>query len=173
MILKTVGAFLIIGSCGYWGIKISQTYQKRSNLLQTLQNGLNLLETEINYSLTPLPYALTKVGKMLSVEGRIIFAEAGEYLSKNKGVTAFEAWNEGLNKLGEKIPLTAQEKTILSLFGRSLGSSAKDEQLKNIALVKEQLKMLERIAEVEREKNQRIWKYMGVCLGAVIVLILI
>ena len=62
---------------------------------------------------------------------------------------------------------------ILLYFGQSLGGSDREEQSKNLKLVKEQLINQEKKAEELRAKNQKLWQYLGFSLGAVIVLILI
>ncbi|MBZ4652727.1 MAG: stage sporulation protein [Peptococcaceae bacterium] len=171
--VKFIGALCIISGCGYLGLNIAQMYKKRVELLRMLQSGLNLLETEINYTSTPLPLALKRVADKLHSESRILFEHAGRLLSNKKGVTAGEAWREGVKVLVKEIPLTNEEINILTLFGYGLGISAKEDQLKNLALVKEQLHMAEMRAVQRMEKHQRMWQYLGFCLGAVVVLILI
>lgn len=171
--IKMVGAVCILIACGYIGLKIAGMYKKRVEVLKFLQNGLNLLETEINYGATPLPIALKRISKKLHKGAAILFIHAANKLEENKGIPACVAWEEGVNRLNDVTPLTEEEINILTCFGKSLGNSDKEEQLKNIALAKEQLKMVEKCAEVAKEKNQRMWRYMGFCLGAVIVLILI
>lgn len=170
---KLTGAFCILAACGYIGLKMAGVYNKRVEVLRFIQNGLNLLETEINYGATPLPLALKRIGEKLNQRSAILFSQAAKELEKNKGIPASVAWEEGIYKLSEVIPLTTEEIHILTCFGKSLGSSDKEEQIKNIALAREQLKMVEKSASVAKEKNQRMWQYLGFCLGAVIVLILI
>lgn len=170
---KMIGALCVFGSCGYLGLRIGHIYKIRTELLRSLQNGLNLLETEISYSSTPLPFALERVGKHLPGESSFLFQKAARVLLIDKGATASEAWEEGIKALEREVPLREEEITILTLFGKGLGSSAKEEQMKNIALSREQLRMVEKTAWEEREKNQKLWQYMGFCLGTVIILIFI
>jgi stage III sporulation protein AB len=47
------------------------------------------------------------------------------------------------------------------------------EQLKNIALAREQLAFIEKQAVEARRKYERMWQYLGFCLGATIVLMLL
>ncbi|MDD2400707.1 MAG: stage III sporulation protein SpoIIIAB [Clostridia bacterium] len=167
------GAFCIIGGCGYIGFKIAHIYSKRVELFRFLQNGFSLLETEINYSSTPLPLALERVGMKINKDCGSLFAKAATMLHRKNGITASEAWNEGIITLSNKVPLTKEEKELLNVFGHGLGCSDKEEQLKNIALTKKQLYMVEKSVEEEQKKNQKMWQYLGICTGAVIVLILL
>jgi stage III sporulation protein AB len=171
--IKLLGSILIITGCGYLGFKISRVYIKRTELFRFLQNGLNLLETEINYSATPLPIALDSVGKKINKICRPLFIRSAAALREKKGIIASEAWAEGVAALSIEVPLTEEEKDFLILFGHGLGGSDKEEQLKNIELAKKQLYLASKTAEEEQAKNQRMWQYMGVCLGAFIALILI
>lgn len=171
--LKAIGALLILAGCGYLGFKLGDQYRQRTEILRYLQNGFNLLETEISYSSTPLPLALTRIAEKIKGDGRIPFAQAAELLKRKQGLTAAEAWEEGVRCLATKFPLSREEISILVLFGHGLGCSAREEQMKNIALAREQLRMVEKSAEEARRKNQRMWQYMGLCTGGVIVLVLI
>lgn len=170
---KLFGAFLIIIGCTYGGLKVAETYRKRAEFLRYLQNGLNLLETEISFSSTPLPLALNRISGKLRGESRLIFARASEALQRNRGLSANEAWEEGIDYLKEHISLNKEETDILVLFGHALGGSAREDQLKNIALTRRQLSLMEKNADEAKEKNQKMWQYLGFCTGAVIVLILI
>lgn len=171
--LKLIGAAIILSSCGVGGLKIAHVYQERTRVLRFLQNGLNLLETEINYVSTPLPLALLRVSEKLTQTPRILFGKAADILQKEEGVTAKEAWERGIAELNHRVPLTREEIGILSVFGCGLGISSKEDQLKNISLAREQLRMAEKAADEAREKNQRVWQYLGFGLGAVVVLILL
>jgi len=170
---KLLGAFCILGSCGYIGVRISSIYKKRTEIFRFLQNGLTLLETEISYCSTPLPLALERVGKKINKDCQPLFVRAAAVLKENKGVTAAEAWQAGVEALGHEVPLTKEEKELLFIFGHGLGGSAKEEQVKNIALTQKQLNVLEKAAEEEQARNQKMWQYLSFSIGAVIVLILI
>jgi stage III sporulation protein AB len=171
--LKLLGAFCIVVSCSYLGLKMANLYRKRTELFRFLQNGLTLLETEINYTSTPLPIALERVGKKINKNCQPLFIRAAAILQEKKGVTVAEAWSTGVKALDNEVPLTREEKELLYVFGHGLGGSAKEEQIKNIALTRKQLSLVEKVAEEEQVKNQKMWQYLGFSLGVVIVLILI
>ncbi|MDD4145869.1 MAG: stage III sporulation protein AB [Clostridia bacterium] len=170
---KLLGAFCIVAGCSYLGLRIASIYRKRTELFRFLQNGLTLLETEINYTSTPLPLALERVGQKMHKDCQPLFIRAATVLQEKKGVTAAEAWAAGVRALGGEVPLTKEETELLYVFGHGLGGSAKEEQVKNIALTRKQLSLVEKVAEEEQVKNQKLWQYLGFSLGAVIVLILI
>lgn len=170
---KICGALCILFGCTYLGLIISGIYKKRKELFCFLQNGLTMLETEINYTATPLPLALEKIAGKSNLLCRPLFKQAAYLLQTRKAATAGEAWSEGIAALKAEVPLTREESELLQLFGQGLGASAKDEQLKQIALAKNQLAAVQKEAEEERAKKQKLWQYLGFSLGAVLVLLLI
>jgi stage III sporulation protein AB len=172
-VLKLMGVICIIGGCGWGGLVIAGMYRKRAEILRVLQNGLSLLETEISFSSTPLPVALKKVGEKLDQESGLLFSHAAEVLQEESGSVASEAWEKGLEVLRQHVPMLEEETSILKHFGQGLGCSDKEGQLNNISLTRQQLRLAGEMAEEDRKKNQRLWQYLGFCLGTVIVLLLI
>lgn len=170
---KLCGALFILLGCIFFGLRISRIYKKRTELFCFLQNGLTMLEAEINYTATPLPLALEKVGSKSNLLCRPLFMQAAYSLQTRKAATAGEAWSDGIAALKMEVPLTQEENELLQLFGQGLGGSAKEEQLKYIALTKRQLTTVQKAAEEEREKKQKLWQYLSFSLGAVLVLLLI
>ncbi|MDX9872102.1 MAG: stage III sporulation protein SpoIIIAB [Clostridia bacterium] len=168
--LKILGAIMIIGGCGYAGLQAGGRYRRRSEMLRSLQNGLTLLENEISYTSTPLPPALARAGEKIPFAAAVLFQEAARLLNSNQGHTAAEAWRVGIARLQENAPTQAEETAVLEAFGQTLGCSAKREQLKHITLAREQLLFIEQQALEARGKYEKMWQYLGFCMGAVIVL---
>jgi len=171
--LKLCGALLIIMALGIVGLVIAGNYSLRPQQLRYLIHGIKMLETEMLYGLTPLPIALKRVGKKLPAPVGQFFLNTADFLIKGEGLTAGEAWEMALNDLANESALLPEDLDVLLYFGQGLGGSDREEQSKNLNLVKEQLLNQERKAEELRAKNQKLWQYLGFSLGAVIVLILI
>jgi len=131
-----------------------------------------MLETEIYYSLTPLPEALSRVGKRFESEIGQFFFQVSQLMTGNEMLTADEAWKKSLNWLKENSFLTESDIDILKNFGFNLGCSDREEQIKHLKLVQQQLLHQEGNAEKEREKNERMWRHMGFWGGLLIVIIL-
>lgn len=171
--VKLIGVILIIAGLGIVGLVIARNYSLRPVQLRYMHHGLQMLETEILYGLTPLPIALRRVGKGVPYPIGQFFDITASLLVKGEGTTAGEAWAMGLNILGEESALLPEDLDVLLLFGQSLGGSDREEQEKNLRLVKEQLSTLELKAEELKGKNKKLWQYLGFSMGAVIALILL
>jgi len=172
-VVKFIGALFLISGMGISGLVIARNYSLRPQQLRYLQHGMQMLETEMLYGLTPLPIALRRVAKRIPFPIGRFYSLVAEFLVNGEGITAGEAWEKALRDLEEESALLPEDLDILLYFGNSLGGSDKEEQGKNLRLVKEQLTNLERKAEDLKAKNQKLWQYLGFSLGGVMVLILL
>ncbi|KJS22445.1 MAG: hypothetical protein VR72_05165 [Clostridiaceae bacterium BRH_c20a] len=171
--VKVTGAILVIMAMGTVGLVVARNYSLRPQQLRYLLNGLQMLETEMLYCLTPLPLALKRVGMKLPYPISQFFLNTSTSLTNGEGITAGEAWEMALGELAEESALLMEELDILLYFSQSLGVADREEQGKSLRLVKEQLMNMEKKAEELKEKNQKLWQYLGFSLGAVIALVLI
>ncbi len=170
--LKLAASVLIVFSGGVFGLIVAQSYGTRLEQLKTFRGALTMLETEITYGLTPLPDALMSVG--YHIEGCVgrFFAEVGSLLNQDQGPSSGEAWEQSLGLLQEEAAFTAGDTEILRQFGFSLGASDRENQIKNLKLIQEQLRNQESHAEKLRDNNQRMWRTLGFLAGLAVVFIL-
>lgn len=164
---------MVIGSTGVTGLSVASYFSRRPAELRSLQEALQMLDTEIMYAGTPLPVVLKKIGQ--AGEGGIarIFMAAGDALGQEQGITPAEAWKKALSENWRLTALGQEDHAILASFGEMLGASDREEQHKNIALASLHLGREEEKAQLEREKNERLWRYGGFLLGISIVLLLL
>jgi|LSQX01.3.fsa_nt_gb stage III sporulation protein AB len=170
--LKILGACLLVFSSSLFGYLIAKNLAARPEQLRRLRTSLVMLETEINYSSTPLPTALDKIASNLKSPINVLMRETSRRLRSGQGLTAEEAWADALVLFRKKSALNSQDLSILRDFGVGLGQSDKKEQLKKLRLIREQLYLQESQAEIEREKNQRMWQTMGILIGLALVVLL-
>ncbi|MEW6621674.1 MAG: stage III sporulation protein SpoIIIAB [Bacillota bacterium] len=171
--LKILGAITIIVSCSVIGYSFAKQYNARVYQVRKLRTSLKMLETEIAYSMNLLPEALRKVGSKLVNPISILYDYSADTLSKNTGKTMELIWRDALNKLKVDSSLKDEELEILADFGSGLGISDREEQLKNLRFVQEQLKIIEINAEDERQRHAKIYQTLGVLIGLALSLILI
>ncbi|MBZ4644733.1 MAG: stage sporulation protein [Clostridia bacterium] len=173
MILKIIGCILIIGSTTIMGYSLANKYAKRPEELRALQAALQMLEAEIVFSVNPLPDAFEKISRYVPESIKQIFEYSSHLLKQRTGMTAREAWALSINKLSRDMHLQKEDKEILIAFGNSLGCSDRENQIKNIHLACSKLSMEEKKAEVLKEKNERLYKNLGLLGGLLIALLLI
>lgn len=170
--LKLCGALIVIFALGGAGILTAKNYQQHPQQIKSIRIAFRMLETEIAYAATPLPEALAKISGYFSLPVALLFSCTREALLSGEGLTATEAWGVALTAFAPQASLKDEDLEILQHFGSGLGNSDREEQVKNLKLVQEQLKVQEQKAETEREKNEKLWRTLGFLMGAVVALIL-
>lgn len=171
--VKFFGALLIIIACGGAGFFKGQKFAKRPVQIRKLRSVLQNLETEISWTATPLPEALNKVGKIAGAPVGLLFIKASDLIRENAYFSVGEAWEHALQKTKQYLAVGQEELEILKSFGYGLGNSHREEQIKNLSLVREHLKSLEITAEAEKVKYEKMYRTMGFLVGMAIALILI
>ena len=173
MIVTVVGCILIIGACSYIGFFLGKQYNTRFEQIKKLRSSLKMLETEIGYSMNPLPEALFRVGSRISGPVGTLYEHTSQVLEKNAGLPMEQIWKGGLDRLSEEGSLKREELDVMDDFGLGLGGSDREEQLKNLHLAQEHLRIIEASAESDRNKYERMYKTLGVLAGAALAIVFI
>ncbi len=171
--MKLVGAALIIFTAYLMGCQVCALYQRRVRYLEEIIMGLELFRAEVNYGLTPLPQAFQNIGKKFKNPVGSLFVDFSLSLLQGKGLSALECWRAVLEKRSSELALKDEQMEILERLGSTWGQGDKDGQRKQISLIQELLKHALEGARNERQKNDKLWKYLGLLGGVTVVLFLI
>ncbi|HEX2926320.1 MAG TPA: stage III sporulation protein SpoIIIAB [Ruminiclostridium sp.] len=171
MIIKIIGSVILIGATSLIGFSLAADCSKRPKILRELQVLLQMFENEISYLSNLLAQSFERIYAGSKTEASLIFSEAAKNLSL-PGVTADSAWEKAVESTYSKLGLNKEDKAILITFGRMLGNSDLDGQISNIKLVSSQLRLQEMKAEEMRQKNEKMYKSLGVLSGLAIVIVL-
>lgn len=173
MILKIIGSLMIICASSLLGFIFAGDCARRPGELRTLQGLLQMFETEINYMSNILTEAFHNISNTSSSKVSVFFSSTVKNLLEDSSLNASEAWEKAVNENISLTALNSEDKSILLSFGKMLGNSDVEGQLKNIRLTLSQLKLQEEKAEAGRKKNESMFKSLGVLGGVAIVIILI
>ena len=144
------------------GITFSKKYAYRVKELQEMKNALNIFMTKIKFTYEPIPSTFMYISE--KVEGNVckIFKNAVEEMeSKSAG----DAWNSSLDTT-----VTNMKEDDL---GRLLGKTDIEGQLNEIKLVNNFLDTQIRTAEDEKNKNEKMYRTLGIVAGMTITILLI
>lgn len=170
--LKILGSLIVIGASGIIGFLYSRVYGERVRQLREIQYSLNMLETEIMYNATPLAEALMNISKDGgSIKG--LFVKMAEILRGKKTDGVLEAYKMSYEESKMYLCFNREEADIIAAFMQSLGGSDIEGQKKNFNLTIKKLEEFEKKADEVRNKNEKLYRYLGVCLGVLIVIILV
>ncbi len=170
--IKLFAALLVVFATSMTGFSVARNYRERPRHLRQLQSALQGLSTEIGYGATPLPDAFAHLAATTRDPISTLFSVSAQVVSR-PGATAAEAWAEGLEQLQTKSALFSSDIQILLQLGSVLGLSDKTDQERHLLLTAQQLQREEQKAEDDRQKNERMWKYLGVLSGILLVIVLV
>ena len=87
--------------------------------------------------------------------------------------TAQEAWDVGLVSLQNQSALLAADLEVLRSLGGVLGVSNREDQQRHLMSAIRRLEAMHSLAVQDSHQSERLWRYLGVMVGIVIVIILI
>ena len=166
--IKLVLFFLIIASASGIGTMLSQKYINRVKQLKSFKSALNMLETKMQYTYLPLKEIFLDISKSLPGEVGAFFREVSEQIEMFGATIGF---NKTLDKT--KIDITKQDKEVLKNLSKMLGATDISGQISEIELTQTFLDKQIEQAEVEKEKNAKLYRTLGVVAGITIVIILL
>lgn len=171
--MKIIGAMMIIGASAWLGSLIANNYRQRPRILGRFVQAVEMLRSLISYSYMPLPQAFGKVAQNSSGFVAKVFSSAAELMSSGQGLSGGEAWNQAVTYWGPFLPLDQDDQTLLKDAGNALGMTDRTDQERHLSLALEQIRR--RIARLEESASHtaKVWFYLGLSGGGILVLVLL
>jgi len=171
--LKLFLLLIIFSTCTSIGFFYGNKFSNRFENLVYLQQCLKILETEIIYGATPLPDALSNVYNKGNIKVSFIFEEIKKDLLKNKRDQIYESFLYVKGLLYEKLYLKKPDVEVFISLGRVLGTSDREDQQKNFILILNQIKTLILEAKEEKNRNEKLYRSLGLITGVGIIILLV
>ena len=173
MLIKIVGSIIVVASCSFIGFVLSQDLKRRPRQLRELQGLLQMFENQITYLSDVIVEAFERISRVGCCDTCVFFSRTAEILMEDGSCGAPAAWERAVRECIRETALNKEDEEILSAFGKSLGNTDLEGQVKNIRLTLAQLKAQEGKAEENRSRNERMYKNLGLLGGAAIVILLL
>ena len=167
-ILKYILLLMIFSLSTIIGITISKMYENRVKELREFKGILNIIKTKIKFTYEPLAEIFKQISKDNSTNIEKIFAKIATQIQYKQ---VREAWSECIQEAD--ISIKQEDKDILKKLGKLLGQTDVEGQVSEIEVTQNFLDMQITKAEEEKNKNQKMYKTLGVIVGLVFVIILI
>jgi len=164
--LKGMSLIGIMFVCAYIGILKAKTYENRVIELNKFQNALVMFKSKIEFTYEPLKNIFEDISNVIYSNENNIFLIT---IKKNKDI--YEAWCESIDENINN--LTNEDKEIIKMLGKLLGKTDIKGQVNEIALTQGLIEKQIEKADIEKNKNVKLYKTMGVVLGIGICIILI
>lgn len=155
-------------TCSAIGIIKSQKYVYRVNELQEFRNALNMFKTKIKFTYEPIPEIFEQISKNTNPDIGSVFRIASRNM---KFCQAGEAWNKAIDT--DLLNISLEDKNILKNLSKLLGATDIQGQISQIEITEDFLNAQIKKAEKEKEKNELMYRKLGMILGLGIVIILI
>lgn len=168
MLIITV--FTIFSFLGYI---YGESFRRRFFNLQECYKVILLLQNEVIFNITPLPEALNYVGNKSKEPFNKLLTNVSEDLVQGDTGNVYLAFKDNYKSVEGESYLKKEDKTIISDFLKSLGDSGVYGQEKIFKLALENIKINVKEAGEDAKKNTKLYRYLGMCFGAMISIFLI
>lgn len=173
MLFKIIGSLIVILSSTFLGFTLANECKNRPVQLRELQGLLQMFENQISYLSDVIAEAFERISRVRGSNICVFFSRTVELLKEDTALNAPQAWEKAVNENIKKTSLNPEDKEILLAFGKMLGSSELEGQIKNIRLTMTQLKLQEEKAEACRVKNEKMYRSLGILGGIAVVIVLL
>ncbi|WP_159882219.1 stage III sporulation protein SpoIIIAB [Paenibacillus puerhi] len=170
--IKLLGAGMILLAGTLLGFYQASQLSRRPRQIGDAIRLLQRLETEIVYGYTPLPGALRKTGQSSATEVGSLFVRTADELLRSGGRPVQLIWQETVQALWRNLSMKQGEREVLLQFGATLGLSDREDQVKHVRLAISQLQGEEDNARDEQQRYERMWKSLGLLMGALVVVLI-
>jgi len=150
------------------GRVIALGYTNRYKELKECKLALSILQTNIEYTMKPVAEIFQEIAKKVKPPIATVFQTAAE---KMKQQTAGKAWEEAFEQVGTN--LKKEDIATMKSLGNLLGKTDIEGQVKEIQLVHHFLDTQIQEAQMEKNKNTKLYNTLGVVVGMTIVILLI
>lgn len=170
MILKIIGAVLIVVGCGSIGFRIAVNQRREEKMLRQLIWILDYMECELQYRLTPLPALCRQVAKTFPGLLGKAFWELALEMEAQISPDMDGCMDAVLKKMPNIPSVTRQGMTLL---GRTVGRFDMDGQLRGIDAVRQECRR--NMDKLNNNLDQRLRSYqtLGLCAGAALAILFV
>lgn len=171
--IKILSLTVIFIICTSIGFLYGKTFSNRLDNLIYIEQCIKILETEIVYGATPLPEALTNVYRKGNPKVSFIFEEIKKDLLENKRGEIYLSFLSVKELLYDRLNFKKTDVEVFMSLGRVLGTSNRLDQEKSLIIILNQISGLILEAREEKNKNEKLYKTLGLITGIGIIIILV
>lgn len=168
VMLKIILGIAVVICSTRIGILLSKKYIYRLDELDEFKNNFKIIENKIKYTYEPLEDIFWEISEISTYPIKDLFKGVAENI-KSKG--AEKAWKDEVKNID--LSLKREDKEVLKEFGVLLGKTNREGQINQIKFVDTLLERQVERAKDDRDKNEMIYKKLGLILGVGIVIVLL
>lgn len=163
--IKFVSLFGILFISSYLGIYKAKRFEYRVEELVKFQSSLIMFKSKLKFTHEPIKNIFKDISLIIYNDKKNIF----DYVVRSTK-DIYSSWIEGVISQNE---FTREDKEVIKTIGKLLGKTDLDGQVSEINLGLELVEKQIKEAEIEKNKNVKLYKTMGIVCGIGICIILI
>lgn len=168
--IKYISLVAILFLAMYIGNLMSKKYINRVKELIQIKLALNIIKSKIKFTQVPLKEIFEQIHKNTEeVNIKEFWKNTIKELNKNLSIE--EAWENAIKRT--ETNLNKEDLNILLDMGKLLGKTDVDGQVSNLEIASTFIDTQIEKAEIEKQKNSKLYKTLGVVSGLTIIIILI
>ena len=170
MILRIVGAVIILSSCGGFGFYLAAEHKREEQCLRSLAKAIDLMICELEYRQPPLPQLIEMVS--LQIQGPIaqFFGALAHRLQTHIDADASDCTGEVLKDF-TALPL--RTRLVLQQLGIGLGRFSLSGQVSCLQGVAQLCARDLRSLAQDRDVKLRSYRTLGLCAGTALIILFI
>ena len=168
MIFKFIFLTIILFGTSYIGILMAKKYSSRVKDLKEMRKALNFFEDKIKFTYEPIPDVFEEISSKVNENiGEIFKSSANLMQNESAGVS----WEKAVDNANTNF--TKEDNEIIKGLAKMLGKKDIDGQVSEIRLTNKFIDVQIKDAENEKNRNEKLYKTLGVTVGLAIVIVLI
>ena len=168
MHLKLIGAVLIVGCCGGYGMLLARGQRKDVFLLHQLLHVVETMQSELEFRLTPVPELCTVCAADTHEQLQGVFLQLAEQLDTQNATDASAAMEQVLQQ--KKLPTVTTQ--MLKMLGQSLGRFDLNGQIRGLRQCAKECQQKLDVLEYNQQQRLRSYQTLGFCAGAALAILL-
>ncbi len=172
MLLKLIGALLLISGGGVLGIYYGLQGRLRQRELEQLKNALMLMYSETEFGHSPLWQMCQRAVDLCDSQIGDIFKTFYIELKEKTTENTEELWRSCLENNIKNTHLTKEDIIVISALGNSLGAGDINRQLTSITNVVNYIDTKNAQLDEKNKADLRLYKNTGILLGGLAVILL-
>lgn len=172
--MKMMSVIVIVLATTLFGLRTAALYRERPRQIHALRRAMTVLQAEVEYQLTPLPQALEHVASrsaQASQQVERLFQQVRTNLLTG-GMTVAEAFHVSLARFEQESALSHSDCEPVLAVAETLSTMDRGHLDTQFQLSIDALTQRETEALEQGNKNARLWQYLGVLSGVMIVILL-
>lgn len=171
--LKLLGAALVLTSSVGYACALIEKQKYHRDVLLSLIRILNLLAGEIRYERITIADALEKLTQKYHGPVGIVICRISNQLREVLCQDLGEAWSSCFREKQRELMLTGEELDIVLEIGKNLGCLDVEAQVEHLRRCRDCLEQKLEESEKDMAEKRKIYCYLAVAVGAMVILILI